>query len=299
MTTWHGVAVGWLLLASGMAEAGPACTPVASLPYEITAAGRYCLVADLSYPDISGAAIRVSTDDVTLDLGPFTLRGTAGAGTFAWGVFAENRRGITIENGIVRGFLYGVLLADDQAHDWELGGGHLVRNVRFLGNYFRGVRAEGRGVTVEGNTIADTGGTTIYGPGNYAFGIEMYGAGGQALRNVIDRTFAGVGGEAVGISISNSGAGTIVEGNTISNDALSTHYGSFGVWVGGGSRVPLLNNRFVRMRFGAAFHPSTFGVYRDNACTGCQETVRECDAGPCTGTADNPGVIDGGNNSPP
>ena len=236
---------------AAVAAANPACVPIASAPYEIRSPGLYCLAGNLTYATGSGAAILILTDDATVDLNGFSIAGTGGSGTFATGVFAQARRGITIRNGTIRGFLYGILLGDDGAQGWAQGGGHLLRDLQLVRNYFRGIRVEGRADVVERCRIADTGGTTVFGAGNYAFGVEVFGPGTQILSNVIDRTVAGAGGEAVGVSVSDGGSGVVVEGNVISNEALPATANSFGVWVGGGSSVLLLDNRFARLSFGA------------------------------------------------
>jgi hypothetical protein len=285
-------------LAADASAANPACVAITSVPYQINAPGLYCLASDLTYAAGSGAAILVRADDVTVDFNGFSLQGTAGPGTFAMGVFADSQRGIRIEDGGVRGFLYGVLVMDDESRNWAFGGGHLVRNLRAFDNYFRGIRVEGRGVVVDHCQVANTGGTTVFGAGNYSFGIEVYGPASQLVSNVIDRTRAGDGGEAVGIAVSNSGYGTVVERNVIGNDALPASGDSFGVWVGGGSRVLLIDNRFSGLTIGAAFAFSTAGLYRDNSCAACPTLVRMCaNNSSCTQSGNNPSVIDGGNNN--
>jgi len=285
------------LTAATAAVAGPACTSIDAVPYEVTAPGLYCLTHDLTYDGVEGAAILVLSDDVTIDLGPFTLTGTGGPGTFSTGIFASDRRGITVRNGTISGFLYGLLILDEEATHWSLGGGHLVRNVTFLANYFRGVRTEGRGNVIEGCHVSGTGATTIFGAGNFAFGIEVFGPGTQVTRNLVEDTVAGAGGESVGISLSDSCYGSVVEGNMIQNPALSATFRSFGVWIGGGSSVLLIDNRFSRVNLGGAYEVQAFGLYRDNLSAGCDEVVRECINSDCSANADNPNVIDGGGNN--
>lgn len=289
------------LLARDASAANPACVAIGAVPYMILTPGLYCLASDMTYDAGSGAAILVMSDDVTVDLGGFTVTGTAGPGTFAMGVYAGARRGVTVRNGTVRGFLYGVLLIDDETMQWASGGGHRVRNFRAIGNYFRGIRVEGRGNVIEGNQVADTGGTTVFGAGNYAFGIEVFGPQTQVLSNVVDRTIAASSdaGEAVGISVSGNGSGTSVEGNIVSNESLPSGTGqSFGVWVGGASSVLLIDNRFTRLDIGAAFALGTAGLYRDNVFAACEDLVRACKANSaCQQSGTNPNLVDGGNNN--
>ena len=66
-----------------------ACTVIATLPYTITAQGRYCLSTNLSTAITSGAAITINSDFVVLDLRGFKIGGgSAGPGTLAHGVYA-------------------------------------------------------------------------------------------------------------------------------------------------------------------------------------------------------------------
>ena len=247
--------------------ASAGCRPVSSLPYVIDQAGNYCLTAPLVHGG-EGPAILVGADDVTLDLNGFSLTGSAGPGTLAVGIFADTRRGITIQNGSISGFLYAVFLMDDESQGWASGGGHVVRDLYVTGNYFRGIRTEGRAVIVEHCRVARTGGTTVFGPGTFTFGIEVYGAGTQILSNVVDETVSADGGEAVSISISGRGLGTLVEGNIVGNAALPASGASFGLWIGDGSRVLVIDNRFTRLDYGTAYAGGTSGLYRDNLSSG-------------------------------
>ena len=273
------------------------CQPITSVPITLSAPGVYCLAGSFTFAPAVGAAIDIVADDVTLDLGHYALTGTAGPASQAVGIQATTRRGLTVRGGTLRGFFYGVLFTDLYSAKWAAGGPHLIRNVTFEDNWFRGIRAEGRAVTIEGCHVSRTGGTTVYGPGNYAFGIEVFGAGAQILRNLVDDTVAGTGGESVGISLSDGAYGSVIEGNVVANRALSPLYRSFGVWIGGASRTLLVGNRFLRLDLGAAYGVDSFGQYRDNSAAGVAEIVRECIDSPCSSHLDKPGVTDGGRNN--
>jgi hypothetical protein len=92
---------------------GSLCSPIDSLPYTITRQGSYCLVRNLSTPQATGNAITIASDFVTLDLKGFKVGGgAAGPGTEANGVYALNRRNITIRRGNIRGFRRAVFLED-------------------------------------------------------------------------------------------------------------------------------------------------------------------------------------------
>src|SRR5207249_2839952 len=63
------------VLAAQPAAYGAGCTPISSLPYSITAPGKYCLSGDLSISDSTSAAITISASNVLLDLDGYTLSG--------------------------------------------------------------------------------------------------------------------------------------------------------------------------------------------------------------------------------
>ncbi|HEY6549514.1 MAG TPA: Calx-beta domain-containing protein, partial [Vicinamibacteria bacterium] len=123
---------------------GPAdaYTPIASLPYTATRAGRYRLAGNLDYAPASGAAVTVGVGGVILDLDGRLLRGTAGDATQAFGVLARNKVKVTVENGTVQGFLAGVYLAGPPPY--ATGQGLVVRTLRAVSNTYAGIWLEGR-----------------------------------------------------------------------------------------------------------------------------------------------------------
>ena len=87
---------------------------IRSLPFTITTQAHYCLDRNLATAITSGAAITVNADFVLLDLNNFRLSGSAaGTGTLAIGIHANNRSHLTIRNGNIRGFAYGILVEGD------------------------------------------------------------------------------------------------------------------------------------------------------------------------------------------
>jgi hypothetical protein len=89
---------------------------ISSLPFNITTPGTYVLAADLSYPSQQNAAITIATSikgPVVLDLKGHTLTGgggysiAVGIGYFA-GSTVANASSITVQNGAVQNFGYGV-----------------------------------------------------------------------------------------------------------------------------------------------------------------------------------------------
>ena len=77
-------------------------TPIESLPYVISAPGSYYLTKNLEFTATSGDAIRITSPNVTLDLGGFTLSSTAavtGRAIFVTGGIDN----IAIKNGNITG----------------------------------------------------------------------------------------------------------------------------------------------------------------------------------------------------
>ena len=178
-------------------------------------------------------------------------------------------------------------MSDDENTGYTTGGGHLVEEIRAFRNTFRGLRVEGRGALIRNNLIQQTGGTTVFGDGAFAMGIEVYGPGAMVLANFIQDTVAQPLGEAVGISLSDSVFGGVVESNYISNMQLPPSGSSWGIWVGGGSRTLLTRNRILRMNHGTGAISTTSGAYRDLLSSGCTEVL----------TIHSPDFTDAGNNN--
>jgi hypothetical protein len=116
---------------SGLTNVGgnSTCTPITSLPNTITTPGVYCLTSDLATNVTSGNAIEIVTDNVVINLNGHTLDGqTAGLGTSTNGIYAYQRQNITIRNGTVRGFLFGIYLKDDSPYMTSQG--HIIEDIR-------------------------------------------------------------------------------------------------------------------------------------------------------------------------
>ena len=126
------------LVSSGLTPASAEttnCTPITALPYTITAQGVYCLTHNLGTASTTGDAIRINASNVTIDLNGYRLSNlAAGAGTNAKGIYAYQRKNITIRNGSIRGFLYGIHLSDTSPY--TASSGHLVEDIRADGNTF-------------------------------------------------------------------------------------------------------------------------------------------------------------------
>jgi hypothetical protein len=233
----------FVLLASG-AIARPAhsetltCTAITTLPAIITQQGIYCLTGNLITSMVVGNAIDIQANSVMLDLNGFKLGGQGGLGTNAFGIYALNRKNITVKNGTVRGFADGIVM--------EMNGGvsqgHVVEDIRAEANTFVGINVQGSGNIVRNNQIVSTGGSTVFGADASAFGIYVTGSGPRVLNNdVIDTT---------------------KQGNGYSAGILLTQ-------VSGALAV---NNRITQAEKGVFFLTGT-GKYRDNLTFGVPSPV--------------------------
>ena len=131
---------------------------ITSLPYTITTQGHYCFDRNLSTAMTAGAAITVNANFVLLDLNNFKLGGgAAGLGTDTVGVLATDRSNLTIRNGNIRGFKYGIVV---EGTNGDSATNIVIENNVIDGNTTAGILAVGKGVIVRDNLVSNTGGTT-------------------------------------------------------------------------------------------------------------------------------------------
>ena len=231
------------------------CTAITTLPTVITVQGIYCLTGDLATSMTSGDAITINTNNVTIDLNGWKLGGlAAGAGTLTRGIYAWQRKNITIKNGTIRGFHTGIYLKDNSPYTASQG--HLIEDIRADKNTYTGIDVRGRGNIVRRNQMVDTGGTTA---GNYAYGIQLYGPGVRALNNDISGTAATGTGNAYGMYLYVAD-GAVVEGNRIDDVSSGSGY-IYGLHISGANDVVVEDNRIN----GLSSTSNTFGVLMVNS----------------------------------
>jgi hypothetical protein len=237
------------------------CTVIPSLPHTITAQGRYCLDKNLATSVPSGAAITVASDFVTLDMRGFKIGGGgAGAGTMTYGVHARNRKNVIVKNGNIRGFRRAVFLEDDTP-GLTASQGHLVENVRVDDNTEAGIWVMGPGSVVRRNMVVNTGWAGTIAD---TFGILVDGAAARVLDNeVTDTVGTGAGsGRAIAVARAN---GAVIEKNRLGNASPGAAYG---VRVGSGSNVLVIDNRFAALTFGVKYEAGSGGAFRRNLTHG-------------------------------
>jgi len=246
-----------LLLAAPAAWAETVnCTPITTLPTVITSQGVYCLTGNLTTNMTSGNAIEIQTNNVTIDLNGWKLGGqAAGPGTLTNGIRANQRKNITIKNGTIRGFFYGIFLND--SNPYTTSQGHLIEDIRADNNTSVGMIISGRGNIVRRNQVVDTGGTTQVGN---VYGILFVGPGGRVLNNDISGTAAT--GSSVGIGLRlYTAKGTVIEGNRI-DDVSSGSGATYGIYIYGSNDVLARGNSITSAYTGIYYTGST-GKYMD------------------------------------
>ncbi|MCS7167567.1 MAG: right-handed parallel beta-helix repeat-containing protein [Gemmatales bacterium] len=249
-------------------------------PLTITRPGIYVLSGDIIYNRASGAAIHVAANNVTVDLNNYAIIGLGISSTTAYGIYARNQERITIRNGTISGFQYGIYLANDS--DLALSGrgfhqgGHLVENVRLIGNTFRGIRIEGRGNVIRENIVQDTGGTSVY-DNPMVVGIESLGPGTLIEDNYV----YAIRGHGYGIAISGLGGGTVVRNNFLSqssliptwayragSDGVMANANTYGIYIGDrNGQVAVYENNIINFAVGIGWHPRSGGILARNRVT--------------------------------
>jgi hypothetical protein len=162
---------------------------ITGLPFTIAAQGHYCFDRNLSFGSTSGNAITINSDFVVLDLNNFKLGGgSAGLGTNATGIASTNHRNITVRNGNIRGFAFGIHITGTGTTS----GGHVVENNLLDGNTQVGLHVDGDSVIVRNNIVANTGGSTLFTAYHYGIQMQSNGATGlaAAINNVVTNTFS-------------------------------------------------------------------------------------------------------------
>ena len=167
-----------LLIAAGLAQAETTnCTPIQSLPATITTSGIYCLTSDLLTNIPSGNAIEIAANFVTLDLNGWRMGGgAAGTATTAVGIHALDRRGITIRNGSIKGFLTGISIDGNASTSTS----HLIDGIRADANMETGIFLSASNSIVRNSQITNTGGSTAA-TGNNKAGIYVNGGDSIAI----------------------------------------------------------------------------------------------------------------------
>jgi parallel beta-helix repeat protein len=235
-----------MLAAAGLSPAAHAaesydnCTGfIDAVPTTISTQGTWCLRHDLATAITSGSAITIAANNVVIDCNHFKLGGlAAGAGTGAYGIYAQDRHNATVRQCAIRGFHIGIYFYGTATVTGP-GSGHLIEDNRLDQNIWMGISLAGDNNRVQRNRVYDTGnapyastswginadnaevidntvaGVHATGSANNAIGIYLEGWGIEARGNQVrDLVPAGSG---VAIGISNNFGTTNFTGNWVSS----------------------------------------------------------------------------------
>ncbi len=160
-------------------------TPIATIPYTISTSGSYYLTQNLEHTG-SDIGIYIDANFVTLDLNGFTISGDQT--TSSDGVYVNYKSCVTVKNGIIFNFDYGIYffgtsssvgyLAENVqvincagAGIWLNGSGNEIRKCNISLCQGNGITDNGYGSMFRGNTIIDNDGNGII-SANYASFID-------------------------------------------------------------------------------------------------------------------------------
>lgn len=244
--------------------ASPTCQPITGIPTTLVEPGVYCLRHHSTNSSSSGTMIEISADNVTLDLGGWTLDGSgAGHDTIATGISAFNRKNITVQNGTVRGFRTAI--------DLTQGSGHVVTRVRAEGNTQFGIVIKSAGSLIHDNLILNTGGSTAGSVFEVPAGILMQSPRTQVSNNQVINT----NGTSIsyGIYVGPNSNGTVVQNNRVSNPQVQGDVTSYGISVVdvvfASQDIAISNNHVARMTKCINYDPGSTGIYANNIVLGC------------------------------
>ena len=249
------------------ATRGSVCTAITSLPYTISAPGKYCLKGNLHTPITSGNAITITADFVVLDLNGFSITGVSSTETsLANGVYSANRHSVTVRNGTVSGFMRGVEVAGLDAV------GATVESMRVVGCTYEGIRVENRGAVVRGNQVVHVTGSpnATQGGNGVSVGIGVFGSGNRIVDNEVTDVIgiaSPQGGEGYGM-ILNACDYCVVEGNRVANTARHEQP-SYGIEGGFSTSIIVVGNRIINMNVGITAYTATGIFYTDNVALAC------------------------------
>ena len=264
----------------------PAVQIISSVPYIINQSGIYVLDRNLDCPSAEGSCIDIQADHVTLDLQGYRLScSSTEPKRTIFGIYERNRQHITVKNGMVAGFFYGVYFEDaarDGLYQPEFGW-HRVEQIVASDNTFRGIRVEGLANTVVDNIVIHTGGTEVF-EDAFAIGIESVGSAALIKDNRVLETYAYGKGESVGISLLGTGDASQTVSNMVVNTKPS-EYDSWGIWASGDTGPFILNNTVYGYEHGIGLASEAHGMFSGNLFYGTEVPA----------IVEAP-VVDGGNN---
>lgn len=212
-------------LIASLAQAERTCTALTK-PEVIRKSGCYRLARDLVVP-AGRPGLAIYAVDVDIDLDGHSIV-AADPLTDAAGVHAIGARRVTVREGTVRGFLYGVKIEPDGKRAVNLA---QVRDMVIAGSTLRGIFVKAATARVERNIVADVPGYSRW-PDSYTIGIELAVTSCRVAQNRVTDVYPEGVGEAVAISLSSIPRGCDVRDNIVHNNRAPEYGRAIGMWVG-------------------------------------------------------------------
>ncbi len=239
------VAVIFSFACSGLANAkvNLSCINISSAPYAINESGCYRLSVDISVEDESTNAITIFADNVYLDLNGKQIRGPQTQLVSSAGIYAQGVQKLTVTNGSVTGFLYGIRV--DRGLVASPAKQVVVSRIRAFKNSFRGISLNAERAKIIGNEVTQIGGSRIF-HDSFAIGIEVDGSNCRVANNKITEIYPVGIGEGVAISLTDHATRCKVSNNTIENQNVqAAGMRTFGIWVGGRDRRAIVSDNII------------------------------------------------------
>lgn len=228
-----------LALASGAMADTDHCTAITSIPYTIATSGTYCLTRDMKTNMASSTAITVTAGGVVLDMNGYALdNSAAGSATDAVGIAMAGAQRVTVRNGTLRGFAYGI-------NGGAAGG--IVENMLIVGSTKWGMYVETNGPVIRNNRILNTGGSPTFG---MSIGIWVAGPNARILNNeVTDVKHVQAVGVAWGIAVGGNNA--VVAGNRVNKVGTGcAGCQSHGIYAAGVTNTTIKDNTISDTQYG-------------------------------------------------
>jgi Right handed beta helix region len=230
------------------------------VPCVIRRPGCYRLEHDLVYSGSSGTAIEVAAHDVTIDLQGFSLRNSAGLDTCATGIGGTGLTGVTITNGTVRGFRYGIFLQNGKKYR--------IMNIRAEESGQWGMSVEGQDCVIRDNVVLNCGGSRAS-CSRVCIAMRLFGARLTVEKNILLGLRRSPGNsEWVGVHF-DFAPRTLFANNIIV--AAAREPDTWGLWVNGGqwadagrTDVLMKKNLFVNLETAASFVDYATGTCSHN-----------------------------------
>jgi cytoskeletal protein CcmA (bactofilin family) len=224
--------------------------PVGSLPLTITSPGYYYLTTDLYYGSVTGHAIEIRADNVTLDLNGHDLIGTVGARSEATGIRADGHSYIRIHNGTITGFRIGVQIDGSEVS------GIIVENLK-LTAWYLGIEVDARYSWVRNNRVLEVGGSLV--PNDLIpIAIRLFGIRARGTDNIVAGVRrSSINREWVGFHFDAAPAARAERNIVVNSRAL---YRTWGAWInmgsaaqGGFTDILFVDNLFSRLERGVQY----------------------------------------------